>query len=97
MLFKIIKFLIINAIGFFTISGLFVAAHLMDIVPTDLPEQYQARFSNFFFGGTMWAWIICALLSLFYFEVKSNLKFLFLCLPVLGPALYGTAVLFYFN
>ena len=95
-MFKILKFILSNLLGFCMVSILTFAAGNMGLIP-DMPPETETLFGSYFYGGIMWAWIIGAALSILSFAAKGSIKLLLLLFPVLAPLLYGISVLMFFN
>lgn len=94
---KIVLFVLVSLLGFFTVSIVFYIAHFMGAVPDEIPDQSLETFKNAYFGGTLWAWIAGVALALGYFFVRGRGRLLLLWAPVYVPALFACASLWFFR
>ncbi len=91
--FRIVWFLLVSLLGFFSVSLIFYGAYFMGILPEDLPAESFQSFISWLFGGIMWAWIAGVAISLAYFFVQGKKRLIFLWAPVYIPVLIAFVVL----
>ncbi len=94
---KVILFVIVNVAGLYTIPVLANMALKMDVFPSLPPGHHTEVFKFWFLGIGMWVWIACAFVSVGYFFFRNEIKNWLLLSPLFGTAIFGTAVLIYFN
>ena len=82
-----------NLAGFLSVTGITYYADSNGMMPENMPPDLIKTFQMLFFGGTMIAWIVAGVISVFFLFIKSNLRFLFLALPVLVPVAYASYIL----
>ncbi len=93
---KIILFVLVNAAGAFVVPTLANLALMMDVFPS-LPIGPIRSSFGLWLGAHLWVWGLAALGSIGYFFVNSELKTWLLLAPLYMTAIYGVAVLVYFN
>lgn len=91
---KIVTFLLVNALGFFSVGILYVLGKLTGAISPNDPAFDAAAFQHLFLTGTMMTWLVCAFFSLAYFFLKGKSRLVFLWTPVIVPLAYGLSVLF---
>lgn len=97
-LLKIIVFLVVALIGFFTVSIVFYIAHFTGAMPEAIPDESLAAFKTTYFGGTLWAWIAGVAVALGSFFVRGKAaRWLLLWAPVYIPAGFAIASLWFFR
>ncbi len=94
---RVLLFIIVNIAGWYTIPVIASIAAKLDVFPKLPPGIHTEAFKLWFLGGGMWVWIICAVISIGYFFTRNELKNWLLLAPMYVTAIYGTAVLLYFN
>ena len=90
---NILAFLIANGVGFLSAPVLYNIAVISGLLSPDQIADNPAAFQSSFFTGTIITWLVCAVASLGWFVLKGKLRFLFLLLPAVVPAIYGFNVL----
>lgn len=92
----IAKFLVINIVGFFSFTFIFLIADKMGLIPS-LPEHMIYDFKMLFMGGSLWAWVVGAALSILYLILKGKMRLFFYFMPLVLPVLYASGVLMFYN
>ncbi|GJL85475.1 MAG: hypothetical protein DHS20C02_12500 [Micavibrio sp.] len=91
---KLIPFLLINLLGFFSVGICYVLGIVTGAISTESPDFDFEAFQQFFFAGTIITWVVCAIFSTAYFFIRGKMKLVFLWAPVYVPLAYGLSVLF---
>lgn len=96
---KIIIFVLVNVAGFYITPLAPNLAGMIGVLPEISEEKTMLipSLKNWMFGGGMWVWMICALLSTGYFFIQGALRYWLIALPLVVPALYQIFVLARFN
>ncbi|MBL4804127.1 MAG: hypothetical protein JKY71_04615 [Alphaproteobacteria bacterium] len=90
----IILFIFANLLGFSSTAISYNFAYLSGLIDTAFPETIgEDVLYNDFFLGTIITWAVCAVFSLGFFFAKGKERYLFLCVPVIVPMIYGFNVL----
>lgn len=99
-LIDLVWLILVNILGFFSFGLVFYAAYFTGMLPTgEIPEETMSTFLTLFLGGTMWAWVLGAVVSLSYLFTKKDkgVRILTLWAPVYIPVLYSIVSLVYFS
>lgn len=91
---KIAAFLASNLIGFFSVVICYVVGLRTGLLDLSAPSFDPEYFRIYFFTGIPAVWLICALLSIAFFFVKNQARFIFLLAPLVTPMAYGFSVLY---
>lgn len=95
---KLLLFSIVNAVGFYVSAVMANVALMLDSFPHFGSEMARDQFKTVFFGGSMWVWIVAAILSVGYFFVRSaELRVLLILAPVFAPIIYCVSVIAYYK
>lgn len=92
-LYNFILFIIANSAGFFSISLIYHLSIALGIFKLDNALLDNGALQEHYFTGTTLAWMVCTALSLGFFIIRDNSRWLFLLLPLLLPIAYGLSVL----
>lgn len=98
-LIKIVLFLIVNAVGFYTIPviiNLAVKLGRLPDVATARPEYFET-YQFLLLGMAIPVWAVAALISIGYFFASREIRTWLLLAPIYVPALYGTGIITYFH
>ena len=85
---KLFLFIAANAVGFYAALLAGNAAILLKIYPDMNDSAQQMHVHTVILGGTMWTWILCAVVSLGVFLKDTKRRLLILLLPLLVPTAY---------
>jgi hypothetical protein len=89
----LILFFLANTLGFFGAALAYHFAILVGIAPSAAALAAVPQLNDYFLSATMIVWIICALLSIGFFFIKDQARYIALLLPALAPFFYGLSVL----
>ncbi|MCB9963510.1 MAG: hypothetical protein H6857_01025 [Rhodospirillales bacterium] len=96
---KILWFLLVNGIGFFSTAIVWYYAVHNNMVPNanNLSPEKMTEFPRLFFGGTLGVWIVSGLFSVLFFFIRKGFGAIFLLLPLIAPFVYAMVILNMFN
>ena len=93
---KILLFLAINLIGFFTNAFLVNIGIMFGVYPLMPSQASLDLFNAWLYTGAFWVWVAAALLSVGYFIAEKNQNW-FILAPIYSPLIYSMAVMTYFT
>jgi hypothetical protein len=95
---KILILILTCSAGFFVAAALLLLSHKAGLFPDidSMTQDNVQRFKLWFFGGTMWAWLIGALISIGYILSDGPKKKWFLGAPIYMPVIYVIGAITYY-
>ncbi len=98
-LIKIALFLLVNAVGWFTIPLIINMGVIMGLMPNELtiPPEYFETYKFLLITMAIPIWALAALVSIAYFFAARDIRTWLLLAPIYVPALYSISVITYFH
>lgn len=98
-LIKIVLFLLVNAVGWYTIPVIINLGVIMELMPNELsiPPEYFETYKFLLITLSIPVWALSALISVGYFFATREARTWLLLAPIYIPALYNISIITYFH
>ena len=95
---KIALFLIVNAVGFYTIPTIITVCVMWDMLPdvTDKGDLFYT-YQFLIITAAIPVWALASLASVGYFFTSSTVRTWLLLAPIYVPAIYAASIITYFH